>query len=66
MFLYRYYAILYPMRAKYMFTVRRARSAIGGVWCLALFLAIPIIFGQVSKSFIFTSMMKFDCDQAAP
>ena len=44
----RYYAILYPMRAKYVCTVGRARRAILILWILSFILAIPILIGQVS------------------
>ena len=43
----RYYAILYPMRAKYVCTVGRARRAILILWILSFILAIPILIGQV-------------------
>ena len=43
----RYYAILHPMRAKFICTVNRARRVILLVWLLSFILAIPIIFGQV-------------------
>lgn len=44
----RYYAILHPMRAKYVCTVGRARRAIFILWVVSLVLAMPIVFQTVS------------------
>ncbi|KAL8590361.1 hypothetical protein ACOMHN_011575 [Nucella lapillus] len=40
----RYYAILHPMRAKYVCTVGKARRAIVVLWVTSVILALPIIF----------------------
>ncbi|XP_050403601.1 allatostatin-A receptor [Patella vulgata] len=45
----RYYAILHPLRAKYVCTVGRARKAIIVLWFISIVLAIPIPFLQVHK-----------------
>ena len=47
----RYYAILHPMRAKYICTRSRAKRVILIIWMLSFILAIPIIFGQVRTLF---------------
>ncbi|KAL8598577.1 hypothetical protein ACOMHN_051365 [Nucella lapillus] len=49
MSLERYYAILHPMRAKYVCTVGRARRAILLLWFTSLVLALPIIFQTIHK-----------------
>ncbi|XP_025111286.1 G-protein coupled receptor 54-like [Pomacea canaliculata] len=42
----RYYAIMYPMKARYMCTVKLARRSVIGIWILSLVMALPIIVGQ--------------------
>ncbi|GAB1605559.1 54-like peptide receptor [Argonauta hians] len=42
----RYYAIIYPIKAKYVCTVKRAKIAIFFIWILSFLLASPIIFGR--------------------
>ncbi|CAI9736616.1 54-like peptide receptor [Octopus vulgaris] len=42
----RYYAIIYPIKAKYVCTVSRAKKAILFIWILSFFLASPIIIGR--------------------
>ena len=49
----RYYAILYPMKAKYICTKDRTRRVIGLLWVMSFALATPIIYGQVRYKFIF-------------
>ncbi|XP_076462096.1 gastrin/cholecystokinin type B receptor-like [Babylonia areolata] len=49
MSLERYYAILHPMRAKYVCTIGRARRAILLLWLTSLVLALPIIFQTVHR-----------------
>ena len=46
---FRYYAIVHPMRAKYVCTKGRARKAIIGLWTTAIILAIPILIGRVRE-----------------
>ena len=43
----RYFAILHPLRAKYLCTKTRARRVIYAIWLTSCALATPIIFGQV-------------------
>ncbi|XP_026468887.1 somatostatin receptor type 1-like [Ctenocephalides felis] len=43
----RYYAIVHPMKARYICTVSQARRIIAGIWLASLLLAIPILFAQV-------------------
>uniref|UniRef100_A0A1Y1LPF2 G-protein coupled receptors family 1 profile domain-containing protein n=1 Tax=Photinus pyralis TaxID=7054 RepID=A0A1Y1LPF2_PHOPY len=43
----RYYAIVHPMRAKYVCTNSQAKRIIAFTWCLAILLAIPILCVQV-------------------
>ncbi len=43
----RYYAILYPMKAKYICTKDRTRRVIAFLWAMSFALATPIIYGQV-------------------
>ncbi|XP_063851983.1 QRFP-like peptide receptor isoform X2 [Scylla paramamosain] len=43
----RYYAILFPFRAKYILTVHQAQRCTGMVWVLSCLLATPILFVQV-------------------
>ncbi|CAG5128349.1 unnamed protein product, partial [Candidula unifasciata] len=42
----RYYAILHPMRAKYMCTVTIARRLVILIWSLSVVMALPILVGQ--------------------
>ncbi len=46
----RYYAILYPMKAKYICTKDRTRRVIVLLWALSFALAAPIIYGQVTDT----------------
>ncbi|XP_049790292.1 gastrin/cholecystokinin type B receptor-like [Schistocerca nitens] len=43
----RYYAIVHPMRAKYICTISQARKIILGIWCASFLLALPAIFVQI-------------------
>ncbi|XP_069178673.1 QRFP-like peptide receptor isoform X2 [Procambarus clarkii] len=43
----RYYAILFPFRAKYILTVHQAQRMTGLVWVLSVLLSTPILFIQV-------------------
>ncbi|XP_047120148.1 pyroglutamylated RF-amide peptide receptor-like [Schistocerca piceifrons] len=43
----RYYAIVHPMRAKYICTISQARKIILGIWCASFLLAFPAIFVQI-------------------
>ncbi|KAF6202753.1 hypothetical protein GE061_003155 [Apolygus lucorum] len=43
----RYYAIVHPMKAKYVCTIRQARKIIISTWVSSFLLAIPILFLQV-------------------
>uniref|UniRef100_A0A1B6EG53 G-protein coupled receptors family 1 profile domain-containing protein n=1 Tax=Clastoptera arizonana TaxID=38151 RepID=A0A1B6EG53_9HEMI len=43
----RYYAIVHPMKAKYVCTISQARRVIFALWIAALLLATPILFVQV-------------------
>lgn len=62
--IYRYNAIIHPMRSKYTSTVSRARRVILVVWLIAFILASPILYGQVttlilcSLSIIMTTIRK--------
>ncbi|GAB6033026.1 hypothetical protein CHUAL_012217 [Chamberlinius hualienensis] len=49
MSLERYYAILHPMKAKYICTISQARKVIAVIWAMSFLLATPIIFLQVHK-----------------
>ncbi|BFZ00046.1 hypothetical protein BsWGS_03085 [Bradybaena similaris] len=42
----RYYAILHPMRAKYVCTVTIARRLVCLIWTMSLIMALPILVGQ--------------------
>ncbi|KAK3091317.1 hypothetical protein FSP39_018886 [Pinctada imbricata] len=42
----RYYAIIHPMRAKYVCTVRLARKTVLCIWIASIFLASPTLAGQ--------------------
>ncbi|XP_017781016.1 PREDICTED: pyroglutamylated RFamide peptide receptor-like [Nicrophorus vespilloides] len=46
----RYYAIVHPMRAKYICTISQARRVILLTWALSIILAIPILFVQIQMS----------------
>ncbi|XP_075224448.1 QRFP-like peptide receptor isoform X2 [Lycorma delicatula] len=43
----RYYAIVHPMRAKYVCTISQARKIIIAIWIASFLLAVPILFIQV-------------------
>ncbi|XP_024085853.1 trissin receptor-like [Cimex lectularius] len=43
----RYYAIVHPMKAKYVCTIRQARKIIVSTWLSSFLLAVPILFIQV-------------------
>lgn len=43
----RYYAIVHPMRAKYMCTLSQARKVITGIWVSSFLLASPTVWIQV-------------------
>ncbi|GLV43048.1 RYamide receptor [Carabus blaptoides fortunei] len=43
----RYYAIVHPMKAKYICTISHARRIILVTWVLSFILAVPILFAQV-------------------
>ncbi|CAM1324994.1 Uncharacterised protein r2_g3385 [Pycnogonum litorale] len=43
----RFYAVIFPMKAKYTCTTRNTRIVIISVWFLSLILAIPVVFLQV-------------------
>ncbi|XP_073997680.1 QRFP-like peptide receptor isoform X2 [Rhodnius prolixus] len=43
----RYYAIVHPMKAKYVCTISQARKIIFTTWVASFFLAVPILFVQV-------------------
>ncbi|KAK9507620.1 hypothetical protein O3M35_007439 [Rhynocoris fuscipes] len=43
----RYYAIVYPMRAKYICTISQAKKIIFTTWISSFLLALPILFVQV-------------------
>ena len=45
---FRYYAILHPMKAKYMCTISQARKIIFGIWVASFLLAVPNLITQVS------------------
>ncbi|ESP05640.1 hypothetical protein LOTGIDRAFT_152502 [Lottia gigantea] len=49
MSLERYYAILHPLKAKYVCSVRKAKRAIVMIWLLSIILALPIAFLQNHK-----------------
>ncbi|ELU04735.1 hypothetical protein CAPTEDRAFT_22840, partial [Capitella teleta] len=42
----RYYAILHPMKAKYICTNHRARRVIGAVWLMSIVISSPVLFGR--------------------
>ncbi|KDR10933.1 Cholecystokinin receptor [Zootermopsis nevadensis] len=42
----RYYAIVHPMKAKYMCTISQARKIIFGIWVASFLLAVPNLFSQ--------------------
>ena len=44
---FRYYAIVHPLKAQYLCTVSKAKKTIILTWIMAFILAIPIIFVQV-------------------
>ena len=46
----RYYAILHPMRARFVCTRARSRKAIIAIWFSSFFMATPILIGQVNSS----------------
>ncbi|XP_068084404.1 pyroglutamylated RF-amide peptide receptor-like [Anabrus simplex] len=43
----RYYAIVHPMRAKYICTISQARKIIFGIWAASFLLAVPMLFVQI-------------------
>ncbi|XP_063237275.1 QRFP-like peptide receptor isoform X2 [Bacillus rossius redtenbacheri] len=43
----RYYAIVHPMKAKYLCTISQARKIILCIWVAAFLLAVPMLFAQV-------------------
>jgi hypothetical protein len=45
----RYFAIIHPLRAKYICTKRRARNIIIIIWALSFLAAVPVLFGKVNK-----------------
>ena len=45
--LYRYYAILKPMKARYTCTLHHAKKLVIVIWLASFILALPIIKGQV-------------------
>ncbi|XP_068084362.1 pyroglutamylated RF-amide peptide receptor-like [Anabrus simplex] len=47
MSLERYYAIVHPMRAKYICTISQARKIIFGIWAASFLLAVPMLFVQI-------------------
>ncbi|XP_046543503.1 QRFP-like peptide receptor [Haliotis rubra] len=49
MSLERYYAIMFPMRAKYTCTVGKACRVIAVLWLLSGLLAVPIVFQRIHK-----------------
>ncbi|XP_008193428.2 QRFP-like peptide receptor [Tribolium castaneum] len=42
----RYYAIVYPMKAKYICTINQAKRIIGVIWIMSFVLAVPTLFAQ--------------------
>lgn len=46
----RYYAIVHPMRAKYVCTISQAKRIIIGTWAASCFLAVPILFVQIQMT----------------
>lgn len=49
MSLERYYAILHPMKAKYICTISQARKVIAIIWAMSFLLAIPVLFVKAHK-----------------
>lgn len=47
----RYYAILKPMKARYICTLCRAKKIVLLLWLASFFLALPIVRGQVNNVF---------------
>ncbi len=45
--LYRYYAIVHPMKAQYLCTLSQARKVICGIWIASFVLATPTAWIQV-------------------
>ncbi|KAJ3622910.1 hypothetical protein MTP99_019181 [Tenebrio molitor] len=43
----RYYAIVHPMRAKYICTIHQAKRIIGVIWIMSFVLAVPTLIAQV-------------------
>uniref|UniRef100_T1J3D6 G-protein coupled receptors family 1 profile domain-containing protein n=1 Tax=Strigamia maritima TaxID=126957 RepID=T1J3D6_STRMM len=52
MSLERYYAILHPIKAKYICTISQAQKVIAGIWFLSFLLATPTIFMKNYKSYV--------------
>jgi len=48
-YVYRYYAIVHPMRAQYLCTLSQARKVITATWITSFALATPTLWIQVSK-----------------
>uniref|UniRef100_A0A8D8QD36 Growth hormone secretagogue receptor type 1 n=1 Tax=Cacopsylla melanoneura TaxID=428564 RepID=A0A8D8QD36_9HEMI len=45
----RYYAIMYPMKAKYICTISQTKKTITAIWLISAILAAPILLVQVSR-----------------
>ncbi|XP_076545271.1 pyroglutamylated RF-amide peptide receptor-like [Osmia lignaria lignaria] len=45
----RYFAIIYPMKTEYRFTISQARKVVITIWVTSFFLGIPMIFVQTHK-----------------
>lgn len=63
----RFMAILFPLRARYLCTMRHARIVILCIWLQALVMAIPVVFGQ-KHTMVGTTRKAFWCrlDFAVP
>ncbi|PSN29862.1 hypothetical protein C0J52_27577 [Blattella germanica] len=46
----RYYAIVHPMKAKYMCTISQARKIVLGIWIASFLLAVPNLISQIPRS----------------
>nr|XP_022319814.1 galanin receptor type 1-like [Crassostrea virginica] len=46
----RYYAILHPMKSRYVCTISLARRSVLCIWCLSFIMATPTLAGQIHKT----------------
>lgn len=47
--LFRYYAIVHPLKAQYLCTISKAQKTVLVAWIAAFILGVPIIFVQVGQ-----------------